>query len=455
VMSLLLYGAQVADEDCVAARDILIADGRVSQIGPGLRGRIDCDEEIDLGGFLVLPGAIDPHVHFEEPGNTGREDFGTGTQQAAAGGITTVIEHPLSDPPTMTRDLLADKRELVGSHAYVDFGLWGGANGENISEFEEMAREGAFGFKAFMLGSEPGYPSLDDAQLLESMQEVARIGSTMLVHAENAAIVEALTARLKAEGRRDGRAHAEARPPIAEIEATARATTLASHVGCRLEVVHLSTAGAVDIVAGAAARYPVRAEVCPHFLTLTDAELERQGPWAKCTPPLRSPAEVEALWTRVLGGKADFLVSDHAPWLPSEKEVGVDDIWQAGNGLIGLQLSNVVVLTEGARRGLSLPAFVRLSSTNAARWLGLYPRKGTLRPGGDADLAVYQRGVLDVIRAERLLSKHKWTPYEGREVSFRVVSTMLRGLWIYKDGAVSPNPAGRFMAGMPQFPEVK
>lgn len=449
--STLLHGAEVADEADVAKRDVLVADGRVGRVEPQLHGRVDADEEVDLAGFLILPGAIDPHVHFEEPGNISREDFGSGSRQAAAGGITTVIEHPLSDPPTMTRELFEAKRDLVADHAYVDFGLWGGANGTNIEEFEPMQSAGAFGFKAFMLGSEPEYPSLDDAQLLDTMYEAARIGSTMLVHAENEAIVDACTTRLKADGRTDGHAHIEARPPIAEIEATARAVTLASHARCRLEVVHLSTAGAVDIIASArAAGSQVRAEVCPHFLTLTDDELTRRGPWAKCTPPLRSASEVQALWGSVLEGKADFLVSDHAPWLPAEKEVGIDDIWKAANGLISLQLSNVVVLTEGARRGLSLPAFVRLSSTNIARWLGLYPEKGTLRPGSDADLAVYERGVNDVIDPEDLYAKHKWTPYEGRPVTFRVIATMLRGNWIYEDRMMTPIPMGRFLASARQ-----
>jgi allantoinase len=444
--SLLIHGAEIADEDSLARRDLLIRDGRIAEIGAALRAGTDADDEVDLGGYLILPGAIDPHVHFEEPGNTEREDFATGTMQAAAGGITTVIEHPLTDPPTMTRDLFAEKRDLVGRHAYVDFGLWGGANGRNIGEFEPMAEEGAFGFKAFMLGSEPDYPSLDDAELLEAMTEVARIDSTMLVHAENAAIVEAGTARLKAEGRRDGLAHAQARPPIAEIEATTRAVTLATYAGCRLEVVHLSTAGAIDVVSAAAANgHAVRSEICPHFLTLTEAELERRGPWAKCTPPLRSRGEVDALWERVLAGKADFLVSDHAPWLPSEKEPGLDDIWLAGNGLISLQLSNVVVLTEGAERGLDAPAFVRLSSSNVARWLGLYPRKGSLRPGSDADLVVYERGVDDVVDPARLFAKHRWTPFEGRHVAYRVVASMLRGSWVFKDAAIVREPRGVFI----------
>ena len=448
--STLLHGAIVADENTAAQRDILIVNGKVRDVAAGLKDRADVDEQTDLTGYLVLPGAIDPHVHFEEAGGLDREDFASGTRSAAAGGITTVFDHPLGEPPITTAGLLRRKRDSLTSRAYVDFGLWGGAVPGNAVEFAGMADDGAFGFKAFMIGSEPSYPSLDDAQLLEAMGEVARIGSIMLVHAENATIIEKLSARLRAAGRRDGLAHAESRPPITEIEAVARAATLACHTGCRLELVHLSTAGALDVVSLAAARgHPVRSEVCPHFLTLTDAELARQGPWARCTPPLRSGGEVEALWERVLGGQADFLVSDHAPWLASEKERGRDDIWQAPNGLVSLQSSNVVTLTEGTRRGLSLPQFVRLSSTNVARWLGLYPRKGTLRPGSDADLAVYARGVSDVIRAGGLLCKQKWTPYDGRQVSFRVEACMLRGAWVYKDGAIQGEPRGQFIPSGP------
>src|SRR5215472_8247802 len=280
--STLLYGATVADEDTAAQRDILITGGQVravASVAAGLKERSDADERIDLTGFIVVPGAIDPHVHFEEAGGLDREDFASGTQSAAAGGITTVFDHPLGEPPITTAELLRRKRDSVASRAYVDFGLWGGAVPGNVSDFAGMADDGAFGFKAFMIGSEPSYPSLDDAQLLEAMREVARIGSIMLVHAENATIIDRLSACLRAAGRRDGLAHAESRPPVTEIEAVARAATLACHTGCRLELVHLSTAGALDVVSLAAARgHPVRSEVCPHFLALTDAELARQGP---------------------------------------------------------------------------------------------------------------------------------------------------------------------------------
>jgi allantoinase len=448
VKSILLYGATVADENTAAPRDIWIGDGQIRALARGLRDRAEAEEFTDLTGYLVVPGAIDPHVHFAEAGGLEREDFGTGTRSAAAGGITTVFDHPLGEPPVSTAERLKQKIDDVVGQTYVDFGLWGAAVPGNTGDFAAMASAGASGFKAFMIGSEPSYPSLDDAQLLEAMREIARIGSTLLVHAENAAIIERLRARMVAAGRRDGLAHAQSRPPITEIEATARATTLACHAGCRLQVVHLSTAGAVDVLAAAAARgYAVRSEVCPHFLALTDAELARQGTWAKCTPPLRPAEEVDALWQRVLAGRADFLVSDHAPWLRSEKEQGADDIWQAPNGLVSLQSSNVVTLTEGARRGLSLPQFVRLSSTNAARWLGLYPRKGALLPGSDADLAVYSAGISDVIRAEDLLCKQRWTPYDGFAVSYRLEACMLRGSWVYKDGAVQGQPAGQFIPG--------
>ena len=448
--STLLYGATVADEHTSAPRDIWITDGQIREVAPGLSERADADERTDLTGHLVVPGAIDPHVHFAEAGGEEREDFATGSRSAAAGGITTVIDHPLGEPPITDAGLLKRKLDTVAGQAYVDFGLWGGAVPGNAGEFAVMAAAGASGFKAFMIGSEPSYPSLDDAQLLDAMREIATIGSILLVHAENATIIDRLRANLRAAGRRDGLAHAQSRPPITEIEATARATTLACHVGCRLQVVHLSTAGAVDVVAAAADRgHSVRSEVCPHFLALTEAELARQGTWAKCTPPLRSASEVDALWERVLSDRADFLVSDHAPWLTSEKERGRDDIWEAPNGLVSLQSSNVVTLTEGARRGLSLPQFVRLSSSNAARWLGLYPRKGALLPGSDADLAVYACGVSDVIRAADLLCKQKWTPYDGYPVSYRLEACMLRGNWVYRDAAIQAAPGGQFIGQPP------
>jgi allantoinase len=443
---LLLCGALVADHESAAIRDILVGGGRILRVEPGLEGKLTADIVERLDGRLILPGAIDPHVHFEEPGNTRREDFESGTRAAAAGGITLVIEHPLSDPPTTTTDRYVAKRELVSRHAHVDFGLWGGAVPGNVDEMPGMVEAGAGGFKAFMLESEPDYPGLDDDRLLTAMKLAAELGTTMLVHAEDGSIIEAATAQLQAAGRKDAIAWAESRPAISEVEAVGRAIALAHQASCRAHLVHLTTGESVALAAEARRRGDqVCVETCPHYLLFDSSALARLGPWVKCAPPLRSRYEVERLWEHVLAGRVDFIGSDHAPWEYSEKSVGLDDIWAARNGLQSLQFTTVLMLDSGAQRGLALDALVRLLSTNIAQWLGIFPQKGTIQPGSDADLAVYRAGVSHLLRADDLLDKQKWTPYEGTTVAYQVEATMLRGAWVYRDGVVTEPPRGAFV----------
>jgi allantoinase len=442
----LLCGALVVDHQEAAVRDVLIRDGRVEAVRANLEGTVRADDLLRLDGLLMLPGAIDPHVHFEEPGRVEREGYATGTQAAAAGGITTVFEHPLSDPPTTTAARYASKRELVAPHVYVDFGLWGGAVPGNLAEMRGMAQEGAGGFKAFMLDSEPDFPGLAGDALVEAMREAARLGANMLLHAEDGPTVYAATDRLKAEGRLDAAAWAEARPPEAEVTAVRLALDHAREASCPIHLVHITTSESVRLAVDAAeAGLPIRVEVCPHYLTLDSAVLSSIGPWAKCAPPLRDRSEIEALWNLVLAGKVDFVGSDHAPWEYVEKSAAVGNIWKAPNGLQSLQFMTVLMLDEGSRRGLSLSALVRLMSTNIAMWLGLFPSKGTLQPGSDADLAIYRGGVRNTLRAADLLDKQRWTPFEGTTVGYQVEATMLRGQWIYRDGAVSDPPLGRFV----------
>jgi dihydroorotase-like cyclic amidohydrolase len=178
---------------------------------------------------------------------------------------------------------------------------------------------------------------------------------------------------------------------------------------------------------------------------LDESALTEHGPWAKCTPPLRSREEVEGLWKLVLLGKLDFLASDHAPWEITEKEAGLTDIWRAPNGIQSLQFSSVLMLTHATRRGLALDEFVRLGSTNIAKWLGLYPRKGTLKSGSDADLAAYKAGVNHTLHNDELFNKQQWSPYEGMNTSYEVAATMVRGAWVYRDGEMLEPARGQYL----------
>jgi allantoinase len=409
------------------------------------------DEVVDAEGLHILPGAVDPHVHYEDIGHVEREDYTSGTMAAAAGGITTIVEHPLTIPLPITAQAFAEKRDRVREKVIVDFGLWGALTGPSLPEIPGQWREGARGFKAFMPFSEPEYPNVDDAELLAGMEIVAAFDGLVLVHAENDALMRANHERLQAEGRRDPLAHHEGRPPLVEEEAVHRAIFLAQQAGVRLQVVHVSSPVSADFVADAKARgQRVTMEVCSHHLLLDLDDLVRLGPYGRCAPALRDRALVERLWQHVLSGNANCLISDHAPYTREEKEPGWDDIFAAPLGLQNLQETVPTVLSEAVHeRGMALDAFVRFSSTNAAEIVGLYPRKGTILPGSDADLVLWDLDAeWTVDAASQQFSKNPWSPFDGRAVRGRVVRTLVRGETVYADGEIRAEPGhGRFLPG--------
>jgi allantoinase len=445
-----VVGGTVAADYGVFPADILVLDGRIAAVGRDPDIARGADELIDATGLVVLPGAIDPHAHFEDPGHTEREDFTTGTSAAAAGGITTVVEHPLTYPPVTTAELYREKRDMAMRKAVVDFGLWGALCAPALPEMAAQWREGAFGFKAFMPFSEPAYPHVTDAEFVQGMRNARELGALVLVHAESDSLLQDGLERMRAAGRTDPLAHHESRPAFIEEEAVHRALYLARHVGVRIQIVHTSSPVSVDLVAAARrAGLQATAEVCPHHLLLDLDDLVRLGPYGRCAPALRPRELVEGMWERVLAGTLDSLVSDHCAYTIKEKEPGWEDIFAAPLGCQVMQETVPLVLDEAYhRRGMPLDAFARFSSTNAARTIGLHPRKGTILPGSDADLALYDLETEWVVDARsQQLSKNPWSPFDGRRSRARCVRTLVRGVTVHRDGEILAAPGtGRFLS---------
>jgi allantoinase len=447
---LIVRGGRLVLEDEVRRADLVVHGGKIAAIvDPGDRS-YSADDEIDVRGKHVLPGLVDAHVHFNDPGHAEREGYVTGTRAAAAGGVTTVIDMPLSCTPATTSLAALDlKRAVAAEAAIVDYGHWGGLVTDNVEAMAALHEAGVLGFKAFM--AETGvtdFPRATDGVLLAGLHEAARLGTVVLVHAENEEIAQYYTARLLAQGRRDPLAWAEGRPPVVEIEGIHCALFLAHEAGARLHIVHVSTPQGLDAVAEARARgEAVTAETCPQYLALCDEDLARIGVEAKCGPPLRARATMEELWERVLAGRVDSIASDHSPSVTEDKTRHADDVWAAWGGVPGLQTMLPVLLTEGVRRrGMPLPLLARLTATNPARQFGLYPHKGSLQPGADADLAIVDLEGTWHVRTADLVQRNQHSPFTGFTLHGTVERTLVRGVTVYDRGTFPAAPGhGRLL----------
>lgn len=440
---LALTGGEVMLADGLPTRANLgITDGRVSSISTET---IPATETLDVTGLTILPGMIDEHFHVFR--NYGWETYEGATRAAAKGGITTVVDMPLDNPPVLTESAFREKLEAIADSCHVDFALFAGDPDGALEELDGMATAGARALKIFTGGvAPPGmYPGADSGGILELLRRARELDIVAVVHCENAEIVDAETARLQAEGRSDVAAWDEARPWFSEVEAVARVALLAEATGCRTVMAHLSSHQSVDAVTAARSRgADVWVETCPHYLCLTTEEMAGDGRM-KWNPPSRDRASVERLWQQIADGQIHTVGSDHAP-LPKDPDA---DIWAqlpgAGNGLEPML---PLIATETRRRGLGLGRAVELLSTTPARLFDLLPQKGSLAPGADADIVVVDTRATRTLDARELEyhEQEKWSPYDGREVDVWPVYTLLRGQIVFAEGEVRGSPGdGRFL----------
>ncbi len=439
---LFLKNARIINEAGEFYGGIVIDSGKILQL-VSEDVSVSALQTIDFEGKVVLPGLVDGHVHLNDPGREHWEGYQTGTMAAAAGGVTTVLDMPLnSTPPTTDADRLACKRKVAAESAVVDYAHWGGFVDDNLSCLEEMHRQGVIGFKAFASNSGVDFARLNDDLLLAGLQDMHRLGNLIGLHAENEWVTTYLGKRMRYAGRVDRAAWCESRPIYTELEAIQRACTWAQISGGYLHIVHASSASAIQAVELARRNgVSVTVETCPHYLFFDQDDFIEIGPAAKCAPPIRSRQEVELLWQAVLAGLVDTIGSDHSPCNWGEKEPGMQDIWKAWGGISGLQSMLPVLLTEGVHnRHMSLSQLVRLTSANPARLFGLYPQKGALQPGSDADLVVIDLEREWALTADHLFYKNKHSAYVGRPFKGAVERTFVRGKTVYHDRHIVAEP---------------
>ncbi len=415
--------------------DVAINGDTIVAVGRGLHGR----REIDAAGKLVLPGAVDMHVHLQMP--IGRfvstDDFSSGTVAAAFGGTTSIIDFVETAPEQTMVDAIAARRSLADPQVVVDYGLHMTITPDDIAKLDQIPAAFAAGCTSFKLYMAYGH-RLNDGQLLKALTAVHAVNGFPVVHAENWDVIQALVAENVANGRTTPHWHPRSRPALFEAEATGRVIDIAAFVGTPLHIFHVSCGAAAARIAAARARgLPVTGETCPHYLFLTQAVYDRPGVAGAlpvCAPPIREEFEQVALWTAVQRGELQVITTDHCPFTAAEKTTGLADFRQIPGGVPSIEMRLAALYGGGVARGLlTLPQWVDVCCTTPARLMGL-ATKGHIAPGYDADVVIFDPDAPWTVTAESLHETAGWTPYEGLALPGRVQTTIIRGQVVVADG---------------------
>ena len=440
IADLVIHNGLIVHPDGIVDASLAIKGGRILAIGVPESMPI-ATETMDAAGLHILPGAIDVHVHFRDPGYTHKEDWASGTAAAAFGGVTTVFDMPNTVPATATAEILAAKHAIASSRARVDYGLYGYLGESSIGQVPEMVAGGVIGFKLYMGDTFGHLPTTSTGAMLEAFEVVAPTGKRISLHAETASIMARREARMSAAGRTDPLAHIAARPAIVAVEAVSRAAILAEWTGARIHILHISSAEELRPLAEAKARgVDITGETCPHYLFLSSDDYARFGGVIRINPPVREARNQDPLWAALANGTIDIIATDHAPHTPEEKTR--NDIWTVDCGFPGVETQMPLMLTALAPHQASICDYVRWSAYNPARIWGLAPRKGAVQVGADADLALVDLGREMVIDDAALQSRSKITPWHGRRTKGLPIHTMVRGRFVMRDRTLVDDMAG-------------
>jgi len=437
--SLVIRSKHVVLPGSVEAASIEIRDGRIAAIDSYER-----TADIDAGEKYILPGLVDTHVHINEPGRTEWEGFATGTRAAAAGGITTLVDMPLNNlPETTTVANLRAKESAAAGKCAVDYGFWGGVVADNQQHIGALAGAGVLGYKCFLVHPGiDGFTMVNREQLEAAMPAVAASKLPLLVHAELPEPIEEASRSLG-----DGKCYADylaSRPDAAEVMAIRLMIELSRKYRCRVHIVHLASMEALpDLRAARAEGLPITVETCPHYLHFAAEDIADAATEFKCAPPIRSRANRERLWQALVEGDIDLIASDHSPCLPEMKSRGGGNFLHAWGGIASLEIALRIVWTEARRRDISMQRVAQWMSSAPAKLAGLDHRKGSIRPGKDADLVIFDAEASQRVDAAGLQHRHPITPYHGEKLEGIVEMTFVRGEKVYDRGDFAREAKGR------------
>ncbi len=440
-MKLAIRGQRVLIDGILRPAVIHVEHGVITAIDTTLAA----DHVIDAGDDIIMPGLVDTHVHVNEPGRTEWEGFASATSAAAAGGVTTLFDMPLNSIPATTSVTALDaKQRAARDRIHVDVGFIGGVVPGNAGQLRALFNAGVRLFKCFLVPSGVDeFPCVEEHDLRIALPILAELGATLLVHAE-------LPAHIRAIPLGDPRQYATylaSRPPVAETEAVALIIALAEEYGARIHIVHVSSHHTLPLIRAARDRgTAVTCETCPHYLTFAADDIGDGSTECKCAPPIREAATRDALWRAVIDGDIDLIASDHSPCPPGLKSPELGDFFQAWGGIASLQLGLPAVWHEGRQRGLHIARLSECMSATPAHLAGLGSRKGRLAPGFDADFVIWNPDVPVDVDALTLYHRHQLTPYRGRVLTGAVRATYVRGVEVYRSGAVTGRPTGQILS---------
>jgi dihydropyrimidinase len=433
--------------------DVLIEDEKIASIGTAID--VQADKTIDASGKYVLPGGIDVHTHLDMPfgGTTSADDFETGTTAAAFGGTTSIVDFAIQYRGQTLHHAMETWARKAEGKAVIDYGfhmIITELTDQVEGEMDALVRQGITSFKLFM--AYPGVFMLDDASIFKALLRTGKNGGTICMHAENGGVIDVLVQRALAEGKTAPKYHALTRPARAEAEATHRAIAMSEIADVPIYIVHLSAAEALEMVTEARDRgLPAFAETCPQYLFLSYDNYEEpgfDGARYVMSPPLREKAKQKELWRGLAFNDLQCVSTDHCPFcMKEQKELGRTDFSKIPNGAPGIETRMSLVYDGGVREGrITLNRFVELTSTSPAKIFGLFPRKGTIAPGSDADIVVFDPNRTFTLSAKTLHMRVDYNPYEGRQVTGATDTVLSRGRLVIENGKfIGRAGAGSFL----------